>query len=169
MTTRAVHEAKCIVVVIQRAAKDVGGCHSQYRIGYIFAVVSTYLPGGGVFVWITRSAGSLWVGGESSTGFDFGCEWIEKVLHSSFTLHPSIHISSHIYKEAKSLMGHKKNTRPQIISFLSFIAPLLLRLLFIAHISPHTLRLSSIIVHTHIPSCCVTLARSFFGHSGSFL
>lgn len=75
--------------------------------------------------------------GRVGKGFDFGCVWIAKVLHSCLAPH-----------KALGLMGHKKNTRPQInVYILPLLLPQLCCSLFIFH-------------HSDISSCCVSL--SFF-------
>lgn len=77
------------------------------------------------------------LGGRVGKGFDFGCVWIAKVLHSCLAPH-----------KALGLMGHKKNTRPQInVYILPLLLPQLCCSLFIFH-------------HSDISSCCVSL--SFF-------
>lgn len=77
------------------------------------------------------------LGGRVGKGFDFGCVWIAKVLHSCLAPH-----------KALGLMGPKKNTRPQInVYILPLLLPQLCCSLFIFH-------------HSDISSCCVSL--SFF-------
>lgn len=75
-------------------------------------------------------------GGRLGKGFDFGCVWIAKVLHSCLAPH-----------KALGLMGHKKNTRAQI------------------NVHPSSPPSSTLLLSVYLPpldisSCCVSL--SFF-------